>query len=319
MLAELKFCQGAVSKRDLIPAMAHFAIDNGRVRAYNGVVALCSPIALDLDCKPRAEPMVRAIGHCDETVTLARTPAGKLSIKSGAFRALVECLPDEEVTPHVEPEGIYYEINGAALLDAMRACEPFVGDDASRPFSNGILLKGQSAFATNNVTAVEYWIGTAFPDVVNIPMKCVQEMTRIGEAPIGAQFASNSVTFHYEGNRWIRTQLLSSEWPDLAQILDRPSNPQPIDKAVFAAAAKIKPFLDKYDRVFFDKGIVGTTSDHMEGTYVEVPGFDANGVYRFKYLDILKDTAESIDWSTYPGPCMFFGPRLRGAIIGLRK
>lgn len=321
MLAELKFCQGAVSKKDLIPAMAHFAIDNGRVRAYNGVVALCSPLALDLACKPRAEPMVRAIGHCSETVALARTPAGKLSIKSGTFRALIECLPDDQETPHVEPEGDVHPINGAALLQALKACEPFIGTDASRPFSNGILLKGKSAFATNNVTAVEHWIGgdQPFPLVVTIPAKCVQEMTRIDEAPISAQFASNSVTFHYSNDRWIRTQLLSTDWPDIAKILDRPSNVQPLDKELFAAMAKIKPFLDKYGRVYFHDGAVSNAADHNEGTYVEIPGFAQDGMYRYEMLELLKDTADRIDWSTYPEPCMFFGPNLRGAIIGMHK
>lgn len=319
MLAELKFVMGAVSKKDLIPSMAHFAIDGGRVRAYNGVVALCSPIALDLECKPRAEPMVRAIGHCSETVTLARTPAGKLSIKSGTFRALIECLPDEQVTPHVEPEGDVVEINGAALLEAFKACSPFVGNDASRAFSNGILLKEGSAFATNNVMAVQYWVGHALPHVVNIPMKCVQEMVRIDEAPVSALFAANSITFHYTGDRWIRTQLLNVEWPDITKILDRESNATPIDKELFAAIAKVKPFLDKYGRIYFHEGAVSTHADHSEGTYVEIPGFANAGIYRHEYLALLEDTAERIDWTTYPDPCMFFAPRLRGAIIGVHK
>ncbi len=321
MLAELKFAQGAINKKDLLPALSHFAIDKGRVRSYNGVVALCTPIALDLECKPKAEPMVRAIGHCDETVTLARTPAGKLSIKSGAFRALIECLPDEQVTPHVEPEGEPCAINGGALLQAVKACEPFIGEDASRPFSNGVLLKGRSAFATNNVTAVEYWVGgdADFPNVVTIPQKCVQEMIRINEAPTHAQFASNSVTFHYSGDRWIRTQLLSTDWPDISVILDKTSNPQPLDKALFTALAKIKPFLDKYTHVYFQDGCISTTSDKEEGTYAEIPGFRFDGLYTCEQLEILRDAVERIDWTGYPGPCMFFGPQLRGAIIGRHK
>lgn len=322
MLAELKFCQGAVSNKSFIPALSHFAIDGGRVRGYNGVVALCCPIPLDLVCKPRGEAMVRAIGNCsDDTTTLALTPTGKLSIKSGSFRAFVECLPADEVTPHVEPEGEICEINGGALLEAMKVCEPFVGDDASRPFSNGILLKGRSAFATNNICAVEFWIGDHdFPHVVNIPLKCVREMTRIGEPPISAQFAPNSVTFHYSNERWVRTQLLSTEWPDISKILDRPSNPKEIDPALFPALEKVKHFLNKYGAVYFHDGHLSTEADHTEsGASFDVPGLDYDGIYGHEYLLLLKDSAERIDWSTYPDPCMFFGPRLRGAIMGKRK
>ena len=54
MLKELKFVQGAVSSKDFIPALTHFRIENGTVRSFNGLLALCSPIALDIDCTPKA-------------------------------------------------------------------------------------------------------------------------------------------------------------------------------------------------------------------------------------------------------------------------
>jgi len=36
-------------------------------------------------------------------------------------------------------------------------------------------------------------------------------------------------------------------------------------------------------------------------------------------LNLLNGNANSIDWSAYPSPCMFFGDRLRGAIVGMRQ
>ena len=45
MLKALKFVQGAVSKKDLVPALTHFRIENGTVRSYNGMLALCTPIS----------------------------------------------------------------------------------------------------------------------------------------------------------------------------------------------------------------------------------------------------------------------------------
>ena len=97
MLKELKFVSGAVAKKEFIPAITHFCIENGTVRAYNGTLALSSPIACDINCKPKAVPMVNAIARCSETITMSVTPTGKLSIKSGPFRALIECVPEETV------------------------------------------------------------------------------------------------------------------------------------------------------------------------------------------------------------------------------
>ena len=76
MLTSLKFVQGAVAKKDFLPALTHFVIENGTVRGYNGMLALCSPIPFDIACKPKAESLVKAIANCNETVTLSLTQRG---------------------------------------------------------------------------------------------------------------------------------------------------------------------------------------------------------------------------------------------------
>ena len=140
MLKELKFVQGAVAKKEFIPAMTHFAIKNGRVRAYNGTLALCSPSPFDIDCKPKAIQLVQAISKCEDVVNLSMTPAGRLRIESGKFRAFVDCVDQETV--HVMPQGQILPINGEELLKAFSTLSPFIGNDASRPWTNGILLRG---------------------------------------------------------------------------------------------------------------------------------------------------------------------------------
>ena len=316
MLASLKFVQGAVAKKDFVPALTHYRIENGTVRGYNGILALCSPIPMDIECTPRAEPMVKAISYCEDTVSMSLTPTGKLSIKSGAFKALVDCV--EGPTPHVVPEGDTVQVDGASLIAAFKAVWPFVGNDASRPWSNGVLLQGQSAFATNNVTLVEYWVGGNFPKSVNIPRAAVQEMIRINEPPISAQLTDTSITFHYEGNRWIRTQLFSLEWPDLGRVLDRESTPVAMEEQLFVALEKLQFFVDKSGRIFFKDGIVRTHADYAEGATYEIATLQHEGIFNIDMLKCLSGVAQTIDWSLYPGPCMFFGERLRGAIIGMR-
>lgn len=316
MLRELKFVQGAVAKKDLLPAMTHFAIEGGHVRSYNGTLALSSPIPFDIDCKPKAGPLVQAIANCNDTVTLSMTPAGKLRIQSGKFRAFVDCIDGE--TPHVMPEGDHVNLDGEQLLEACKTLAPFVGNDASRPWTNGILLRGQSAFATNNVCLVEYWIGSQTPFTANIPMAAIKEMIRINEAPTHAQRTDNSITFHYTDGRWIRSQLYSTDWPDLSKVLDRQSNPSDMDSRLFEGLEVIKPFADKLGRAFFHGEAVKTHIDEGEGASFDMVGFPFEGVYQIEMLKLLKDVAQKIDFSTYPNPCLFYGDRLRGAIVGMR-
>ncbi len=318
MLAELKFVMGAVAKKDFVPALTHFVIENGTVRGYNGTLALCSPIALDIACKPKAVSLVAAIAGCADTVQLTLTPTGRLSVRSGPFKALVECIQDTPL--HVEPEGERVELDGAALLAAIKAVMPFVGDDASRPWSNGMLLRGQSAFATNNVMLVEYWIGTAFPHVVNIPRAALKEMIRINEPPLYAQMVPGSnVTFHYSGDRWVRTQLLDVDaWPDLARVLNVESVQQPLQPSLFEGLKTLKPFIDKMGRVYFKDGQICTHVNTDDGDTYDVPGQHHEGIYSHEMLSLLS-TASTIDFTLYPKPCIFMGQNMRGAIVGMRQ
>lgn len=317
MLKELRFVQGAVAKRDLMPAMTHFRIEKGFVRAYNGVLALCSPIDCDIDCVPKADKMVKAIGRCKDVMKMTMCANGKLEISSGPFHVYIDCIEGE--THHVEPSGERVDFNGEQLLEAIRVIAPFVGDDASRPWTNGILLRDQSAFATNNVCLVEYWLGTKVPVTVNIPEVAITEMLRINEPPTYAQMDENSLTLHYSDGRWIRTQLLGTEWPDIAKILNVPSNAQPIDERLFEALENLEGFTDKAGRVFIRNGMLRTENDDAEnGAGYEVSGLGIEGAYQVKMLQLLKGVATHADFTRYPDPTMFFGNMIRGAIIGMR-
>ena len=315
MLEELRFVQGAVAKKNLLPHLTHFKIENGTVRSFNGTLALSSPIDLDIDCIPKAIPFYKAIQNCKETVSLSMTAAGRLSVKSGAFKAFIETVDEE--TPHVIPEGEEIEINGDVLLAALKIIEPFIGDDAARPWSNGVLLKGQSAFATNNVSAIEYWIGSSFPRVCNLPRAAIKEMIRINQPPKSAQITDISISFHYEDDKWIRSALLDLQWPDIATLLDRGSNPVPVNPLIFEGLEVLKPFVDKLERVYITDGVMSTTLIEDEGASFDLDDFPYEGVYQISILNLLNKVATSVDFSTYPKPCLFYGENLRGALMGM--
>lgn len=316
MLKRLKFVMGSVAKKDFVPALTHFRIENGTVRGYNGTLAISTPIPFDISCNPKADALIRAISNCEETVQMSMTPAGRLSIKSGKFKAFIDCIEGD--SPHVLPSGQLVEVDGDVVLKAFKAVAPVIGDDASRPWSNGVLLSGQSAFATNNVVLVQYWLKTAVPLHINVPRSAVKELLRINEPPTAIQMDENSITFHFVGDRWLRTQLLATDWPDLGKVLDRPSNAVPIKPDLFTAMQTIKPFCDSLGRVLFKPGRISTHHDDNEGATHEVEGFDYQGAYAYDMLSLLDGLATHVDFAPYPAPCMFFGESVRGAIIGMR-
>lgn len=317
MLKELKFCMGSVAKKDFIPALTHFVIENGRVRGFNGVLALSTPIPFDIQCRPKADMLIKAIANCEDTIQLAMTPAGRLSVKSGKFKTFIDCVQEE--TAHALPEGALTKFDGAALFEGIKKVAPFIGSDASRRWAQGILIRDGSLFATNNVILVQYWIGNAFPNIINIPKPAVVEMLRINEPPLFAQIGESSITFHYSEDRWLRTQLYSTEeWPDLSRILDKPSNQQPIQEELFKALEAVKPFTDKSGSVLYCNNVVTTHMDEAEGSRYEVEGIPETGRYNIEMLQLLDGVVTTIDWSLYPEPCLFSGGMLRGAIVGMK-
>lgn len=317
MLDSLRFVQGAVAKKDFVPALTHFRIANGLVYGYNGAIGLCCPIDLQLDVTPKALPFVKAIQTCKDTIALSMTPSGKLSIKSGKFKAQIECTTNEY--PQLTPEGEMVELQ-PGFIDALQRLEPYIAEDASRPWARGILFRGQSAFATNNIVLVEYWVGTQTPVEINIPHAAVNEILRIGEDPTHVQMTDTSATFHFTGNRWLRTQLYDLGWPDLGRHLDKPSNPIELPADFFEQLDTLKPFVDVLGRVYLSNGGITTTATGDEaGASAEVDGLVADACFNHMHLYSLKNLAEKIDLSQYPAACPFIGERLRGCIIGIRK
>lgn len=317
MLEQLKFVMGAVAKKDLIPSMKHFAIQNGQIRAYNGALALSSPIEFDIDCKPKAVELVQAISNCsdDHTVTISMTPAGKLRIVNGPYRTYISCI--EEETPHVQPEGDEISVDGETLREALRNVEPFIGVDASRPWATGVFLSGGSCFATNNVCAVEYWLGQQLPFTANVPREAVREILRVGEIPTTIQLDRNSITFHFPSGRWIRSQLFENWSVDPLKIFEQPSNPKSFPVKFFEGLSAIKPFMNKQREIYFYEGGMHTSpfGEGEEGSSYMLDDFPFDGCYTLEMLQLLEGI-ETIDLTSYPGPCMFFSGRMRGAIIG---
>lgn len=316
MLKELRFVQGSVAKKELLPALTHFRIEGGTVRGYNGTLALSTPIPFDIDCKPKAVPLIKAIQNCNETIQLSITKAGRLSIKSGPFKAFIECVPDED-TPHVMPEGDPFELDGEAFLNACKAVSPFIGNDASRPWSTGVLLFQKSAFATNNVILVEAWIGSQFPFTCNIPKAAIDEILRINEPPLYGQSDRNSITFHFSGERWVRSVLLDIAWPNVYKVLERENNAVPFEETFFDGLETLRPFVNKLGAVHFEPDRMCTSLTEGEGATFELP-LGVVGCYNIEMLRLLKGAAEKIDFASYPAPCMFFGNNLRGAISGMK-
>lgn len=325
MLESLRFVQGAVAKKDMVPVLSHFQIRDGYVMGYNGRIALKSPIACDLEATPAAVPFINAINTCTGEVSLSLTSNNRLAVRSGKFKAFIKCT--EEPYPLIEPTGEFLECGN--ILEAFRVLLPLVSEDASRPWSRGILLRGSSAYATNNVVLAQYWLGYETPCPLNIPKTTIQELLRIGEEPLGLQVSKDSITFYFKEQRYLHSMLYSLDWPDVEAVLARPAQEgaqlTDIPDGFFDAIQELTPFADKLGRLYVTATGITTAppESENEGARIELPLAGTDVVLAAKQVGALIGLATKIDLRhTSPGnmrPCPWAGDNIRGVIIGMRK
>lgn len=321
MLKDLKFVQGAISKKDFVPALGHFCIMGGRVLGFNGKLSLSSPIDMAFDCCPNARDFYNAIDACDETAELSLIDDDKrIRIKSGNFTTHVETIP-LEAYPQMAPEGERLELEGE-LLPALRLLSDFIGEDASRPWCTGISLDGPVACATNNIVLVQYWLGFHFPYRLVLPGYAIDELLRINEEPVSVQASGNSITFFYKDDRWVRSQLINEDPPDFDELLNSlPVAETKIPQDFFTELAKLKPFVDAEGRVHMDDaglcaGPLDGVSVSARGTRIEMDGL-AECVLNHRMLSKLENIATCIQFDAYP-KVPFRGKNLRGVIMGMK-
>jgi DNA polymerase III sliding clamp (beta) subunit (PCNA family) len=317
MIEAIRFVRGAVAKKDYVPELTHFHIAQGRITGFNGIMALSSPIELDVDARPQATTFANAVMKCDdaEAVSIHMTKAGRLSLNSGKFRALIPCI-DADFSMQEVPDGQDIDV-GPEFMNAIRAVEKFQGIDASRPWALGILFHKQSTFATNNVVFVEYWHGHQMPFDMQIPTVAVKELLRINQTPIRVTASQNYIKFHFEGDRWLRTALIAQGWPENAiELLDRTFEYKPIPEGLFDGLTTLKPFLEADEKIFFREGQISTAATDEAGSHYQVDVPDGP-CFSYKVLDLLRD-AKQVDFSPHPDPCGFTADGMRGMFMGLR-
>lgn len=329
LLDSLKFVKGGVARKDLAPVLNHFSIKDGVICGSNGNITLSSPIALSLDCQPKAQPFTKAIEICesmDSVPTLSVTKGGKLTVAAGKFRVHIDCWPEE--WPMGEPEGQEIPVE-PAMMEAFKVLAPLIGEDASRPWARGILLRQGSAYATNNVVIGQYWVNCILPFDMNIPEECIRELLRVkGSAPTRIRATDRSVAFIYEDGRYVHSQLLSTQWPNVGPVLDRPCEPRGIPVSFFASLGSLVPYVDAAKRIFFTGTGLSTHLGEGEGATISFDETDSipyKGAYNIELLRCLDGLVAQVDWSLYPAPALFFGPNtdagyplFRGAIVGMK-
>lgn len=321
MLDAVNFCISAIDKKAIRPEQLCYLINNGLLFASNEKITICHHIGVPIDCQPNAvkfTAMVKAATSANDIPAFTITPAGKLSVRAGKLKSLIECTLVNTEIPR--PEGIDYEIDGDAFVKCLRVLEPFIGSNKSYAWTNGILLTGNHAYTTNNVTMLRYDTTFDIKKRLVLPIGLIKELLAVKQKPIKLRYCDKSITVFYDDNIWIKGRLLEDGFPK-ANIDNYFKSQMPLENInsdLIEGLSKIRPFIDDtFNSVTFtEKGIQtfdGSTTIDIDNMFCDY------GMYNFFVLRDVLSVAVRADFQAYPSPVVFEGDSLVGVLVGVRR
>ena len=320
MLDIIKFVGAAVCKNGFNPYHMHFLLHGGRLTASNGNVTISAPFPVDLSCAPHAESFTKAIQACEGPVTLTLESA-RLVVRSGKFRSVVPCM-DVEKWPLVPISGECLPLQGD-LISALKKLLPFVSTDEQRPWACGVMLSGNSAFATNSITLVEHHLPVAFPVVANIPIEAVRELVRIKTQPQSVQVEPHQLTFHLPDESYITCKMINHQWPDMNRIFSASAEYE----GIFVEGSELETTIEDVKKLnnFTDNGLIYFHPGRLSTARIDEPGTDIEnlntphlGAFRSSQITALSGVANKVGFAAYPKAVPFYGDNLRGVMTCFR-
>jgi len=322
---------GAVSNKNILPVLTHFGIREGRLHAYNGRVYITAPAA-ELDHLPSitvsAVPFTAAVRAAEATGQALKfdLKEKRLVLKAGKFRATIPVGQTEEF-PFMGARPKMTKVKpGDGFLNQMRVLRPFIGEDASRPWSAAVRIVGGAMYATNNVSLVRAPAPEKWPVMdAAIPVFAVDELLRIGKEPLAVAQDATAMTFLLSEDVLLRSQLLEGEWPDVATMLTSLHQKAkytaiPID--LLERVRRVVPVSENTDlpavcfaggKIYTQKGASGQGAEE-EG----LPGVEG-AIFHADQLTKTLQVATGADWQKFPRVPWKGDDGLQGVVLGLKS
>jgi len=203
MKKTLQLLKGAVGKDSTINIFKCVHLYGDRIQAQNGRITIDAPCAPLGDFTVDADRFIKAVTACDGTPEVKITPAGKLSLKKGSFKALLP-LSEHDAFPRLDKgaEGVYIALS-APLLSVFAKLLPMCAEDDNRVWLNGINMSGGYAYATDGTIMARSPVGFTPETAINIPADAIAELVRMGIEPVGINITESAITFDL-GDVWMR-------------------------------------------------------------------------------------------------------------------
>ncbi|OGC93927.1 MAG: hypothetical protein A2W25_14670 [candidate division Zixibacteria bacterium RBG_16_53_22] len=318
MIKTLQLLNAAIGNSSDQSIFRCFHIYAGRIQAQNGRITIDSHCSFAGDFTVDAERFGKAVIACEGAPVLKFTDGGKLSLKKGAFRAMLP-LMEHAAFPRVEKDAAKIVPLSAPILPLLEKLLPLCAENDSRIWMNGIQIKEGYAYATDGLIIARAPIALTCDHAINIPAETIAALVKIGIEPDGVVIAENWVLFDF-GEAWMRTQLLDAAWPDVPSQILGVDPGAPIPEGLAENIKKILPFCvdKKFEHVIFSAAGISTAEGEA---FAQVGGITLpDGRYAADVLLRALAIATHANFAAYPQGVGFKGADgIEGVFMGLRE
>lgn len=314
LLDAVKFI-ALVQRKQVEITRSYCVINNGYISASNGVLSAGITVSDSLSCCPNTIKFVTALSKCKNELSITENDNDTITVKSGPFKAVVQCVKISEM-PLIYPDEALYNLNND-FTKALDICAPLASEKEDKVEMSSILLRSRSVIASNGFMLLNYWHGVDMPDNMVLPKVATDAIVKSGKTLAKFGFSKTSITFYFDDGSWIKSQLFDEEWTDISTLLDSPSNPWPVPDNFFIGLDHVLPFCDS-ESVYFKENSLASHEEETKATTYEVIGLPVGKIYSGKALKSLENIVDKFDFKTYDNRCMFFGleGKLRGLLMG---
>lgn len=323
MRDKLDLIMPAVSTKDIVPALTHVAFTgNGWMMAYDGRVGVGVRSDVEACVTVPAQRLLRALDLCGPAAVVT-TDAAHMHVRAGGVRARIQHHP-LSAYPVLDIPDTQAPAFDPSILTALREVRPFVGNDASRPWSCGVLLRDGVAYATDNVTlartpCADLGFACVLPAFAVDALHHVERL--LNAPPVRYTAAPNMLRFMWADDTFVQTQLFHNGWPvDVDAYIPQVTNYTASHDVPATAAADMEKLMhmcpDVRDPVVVFDGACMRTRDGEADAVVEGYVFPACAFRAEPLLRVLR-VARRMHW-TGGGPVGWEGSALVGALAALR-
>lgn len=309
MLRALKFV-GANLKKSGELQQTHAVIHKGIISACDGGMVVGMPVAEQFSACPHAKLLQAALNKCGDTLSLVVADNGTLEVISDKFSASVPCCEMVKL-PTMMPDPRSGELSDS-VKEGFAAVLPIINENSPTAFTAGVLLRKNTLVGTNTLVIVEWWHGFDLPMDFLVPKSAVVAVVKAQAKLTGFGFSQSSVTFWFEDDSYIKTQLFESRYPNFAKLLDRTLEMTDVSEEFVTAVDSVQGFSDTTLLYLMD-GEVRSHYNGKLGAKYQCEGLPTNMAYSAENLRFVLTLATKI--ALPPNDhALFYGKSLRGAL-----